>query len=79
MRKTRTEVPSNAQQNGIGIDSTNSGVASFATEAAGKTLRTTSAAGALGGRIGLNPAAAFTGESPGAIRAVSFRGPTGAG
>ena len=49
MTKTKTEMPSNAQQNGIGTDSTNSGVAGFATEAAGEAVRTTSAAGALGG------------------------------
>ncbi len=49
MTKTKAEMPSNAQHNGIGTNSTNSGVAASATLTAGEAVRTTAAAGALGG------------------------------
>ena len=49
MTKTKAEMPSNAQQNGIGTDSTNSGVIGLATDAVSGGVRMTGAAGALGG------------------------------
>src|SRR5947207_12114594 len=77
MIKVSAEMPSSAQQSGIGTESTNPTDGGLAT--AGGAVRITPAGAELEGAMLLNLTVAFIGVSGvAAMRAVSLRGATGA-
>lgn len=75
MSRVNDDMPSTAQHNDVGMESTNPAAGALATSDGG-AVRITPADGALGGWMGFSFTVAFIGD-PGfiAIRAVSLRGP----